>query len=88
LTIFQPKSLFRKPLSETHIKFKIERNKKTRFLFLAKKQLSFCQAELLGVVVAHCYDNWLRTGRYRVRSLTWGKSLTPGFALIIIMSLR
>jgi len=23
------------------------------------------------VVVAHCYDNCLRTGRFRVRSLAW-----------------
>jgi len=31
---------------------------------------------------AHCYDNWLRTGRYRVQSLAWAKSLIPGFDLI------
>jgi len=36
----------------------------------------------MGVVVAHCYDNRLRTGRFRVRSLVWVKSLTPEFALI------
>jgi len=32
---------------------------------------------LTGVIVAHCYDTWVRTGRYSV----W--SLTPGFAFTI-----
>jgi len=35
-----------------------------------------------GFVGAYCLDSWLRTGRYRVRSLAWAKSLTPGFTLI------
>jgi len=37
---------------------------------------------ILGVVVTHCHDNWLRTGRYRVQYPGRAKSLTPGFALI------
>jgi len=33
-------------------------------------------------VIAHCFDNWVRTWGYRVESLAWAKSLTPGFAII------
>jgi len=48
------------------------------FLWIMK----LCLDVILGIIVVHCYDNWLRTGRYRVWSLVWVKSLTPGFALI------
>jgi len=60
--------------------------------FSSKKDLKIrifswdCKISLAGLIspqkihrVAHCCDNWLR---YRVQSLSWAKSLTPGFALI------
>jgi len=51
-----------------------------RFLLLFVNLVSLISQS--GVFEAHCYDNWLRTGRSRVWSLATAKSLTPGFALI------